>query len=700
MKYKKHRRWKSEDGGWKKKNILNFAFYIFLLPASVLLVNSARAEHILKATDLRTEYQSAPLGMDVLSPRLSWKIISDGRNVVQSAYEVRAAKSEQDVKAGKALLWNSGKMMSSQSVNIGYGGDGFESDQRIYIDGVLKKAEAYPLESRERVYWQVRIYDNNNHASAWSDVSFFEMGLLKPSDWKASWIEPNLQEDTTTTPPCPMLRKEFTLAKKVKQARLYVSSHGLYTLVLNGGKVGDQEFTPGWTSYNKRLQYQTYNVTGQLKAGKNVIGATLGDGWYRGFLTWDKRRNVYGKKLALILQLEVTYEDGSKETIATDGTWKSSTGPILKSDIYDGEMYDARLEKTNWSNAGYNDAGWNGVTVKDFSKEILIASYGPPVRKIQELKPVKIFKSPAGETIVDMGQNMVGSVHLDVTGSAGTTVKLKYAEVLDKKGNFYTENLRAAKQTDQYILKGGGKESFEPHFTFHGFRYVNVEGYPGMLTAENIKGIVIHSDMTPAGSFSCSDSMINKLQHNIVWGLKGNFLDVPTDCPQRDERLGWTGDAQVFSPTACFNMDAATFYTKWMKDFTADQLEGGSIPFVIPDILKEGGAAGWADASVVIPYTIYLKYGDTRILKQQYDCMKGWVNYMKNMAGDSCLWKKGPPNTTAEVHLPSENKDEITEGGKPINSLSDIKYIESKEGQSVFRVGSGEYVFKANLKSK
>lgn len=581
----------------------------------------AAEHHTLRVSSLRSEYQTNPMGMDVTTPRLSWKIVSDERNVMQTAYEVRAAKSEADLKKGKALLWDSKKVVSGQSVNVEYAGEA--------------------LQARERVYWQVRVYDNRNHVSEWSAPAFFEMGLLKPSDWQAKWIEPAIKEDTTRAQPCPMLRKEFSLGKKIKQARMYVSGHGLYELSLNGKKVSDQLFTPGWTSYNKRLQYQTYDVTSQLQQGKNAIGATLGDGWYRGGLTWDKRRNIYGNELALLLQLEIVYEDGTKEIITTDGSWKSSTGPILKSDIYDGEAYDARLEKPGWSSAGFNDNNWGRVETKNYTKDILVASYGPLVRACEEIKPVKIFKTPAGETVVDMGQNMVGWVRMNVTGNAGTKVTLKFAEVLDKKGNFYTENLRSAEQTDEYILKGGARETFEPHFTFHGFRYVKVGGFPGELTLDNLKGIVIHSDMTPSGAFTCSDSMVNRLQHNIQWGLKGNFLDVPTDCPQRDERLGWTGDAQVFSPTACFNMDAASFYTKWMKDFTVDQYANGSIPFVIPNMLHGGAAAGWADASVVIPYNIYLKYGDTAILQEQYGTMKGWVNYMRDTAGDSYLWNRG-----------------------------------------------------------
>jgi len=402
-------------------------------------------------------------------------------------------------------------------------------------------------------------------------------------------------------------------------------------------------FTPGWTSYDHRLQYQTYDVTDLLQRGDNAIGVTLGDGWYRGFLAWNDNRNVYGKRLALLLQLRVTYTDGRVQTVGSDGSWKASTGPILKSDIYNGESYDARLEKPGWSRPGYDDEAWTAVSVINHSKDILIAPAGPPVRETEVITPVAILHTPSGETVFDMGQNMVGWVRLRVNGPAGTTVTLRHAEVLDQEGNLYRDNLRVAKATVQYTLKGGGEEVYEPHFTFQGFRYVAVEGFPGTPTLETLRGIVVHSDMTPTGTFETSNSMLNQLQHNIVWGQKGNFLDVPTDCPQRDERLGWTGDAQVFSRTAAFNMDVAGFYTKWLGDLAADQKANGSIPFVIPDVLTHGtpngiGATGWADAGVIIPWTVYLVYGDTRILENQYESMKAWVGYMDSRAGEDRIW--------------------------------------------------------------
>jgi alpha-L-rhamnosidase len=584
----------------------------------------------LQITNLRTEYKINPISIDVLQPRLSWEIVSKQRNVFQAAYQIQVAETSDKLDAGMELLWDSGIVKSDQSIHVIYKGPALHSGQRIY--------------------WRARIWDSENRSSPWSETAFWEMGMLTIADWHALWIQPDIEEDISKSQPCPLLRKEFIMNGEIESARAYITSLGLYEMEINGQRVGNQVFTPGWTSYNNRLQYQTYDIKQYLKAGANAVGVVLGDGWYRGFLGWNNERNYYGEKLALLLQIIISYKNGNMEIIATDSTWKASTGPILSSDIYHGEIYDARLEKNGWSEAGFNDQDWNDVKVIEHSKKILVASPGPPVRKIEEIVPIKIITTPNDATVFDLGQNMVGWVRFRVKGNTGITVTLRHAEVLDKDGNFYTENLRAAKQTIQYTLKGGEEEIFEPHFTFHGFRYVAMEGYPGKPVLKNITGIVVHSDMTPTGSFICSNELINRLQHNILWGQKGNFLDVPTDCPQRDERMGWTGDAQVFAPTACFNMDAASFFTKWMKDFIADQKEDGRVPWVIPNVLDGGGgtgwsdgtaAAGWSDAAVIIPWTIYQNYGDIRILEQQYESMKAWVNYIKVQAGGRYLWDTG-----------------------------------------------------------
>ncbi|MCK5136645.1 MAG: glycoside hydrolase family 78 protein [Bacteroidales bacterium] len=584
----------------------------------LLLAVTATLRAELSITSLKTDYITNPAGIDNTAPKLSWIIHSNQMNTMQDSYEIRAALSMADLKKGKNLLWKTGQVPSSQSLHVKYAGP--------------------PLESFQRVYWQVKIKDNHGKSSGWSEVAYWEMGILSSADWKADWISPLLEEDSTISMPSPYLRKEFNLNKGVRKARLYISSHGLYQVEINSERIGDQEFTPGWTSYDTRLQYQTYDVTENLQQEANAIGIILGDGWYRGNLGWGNNRNEWGTQLSVIAQLIIQYTDGSEEIIYSDDSWKAGTGPILKSDIYNGETYDATKELDGWSSSGYNDTEWQKTVTVDISKEKLIAPEGPPVRIIDELAPVSIQKTGNDQWQVDMGQNMVGWIRIKATGKKGDIITLKHTEVLDKEGNMYYDNLRKAQQTNTYILKGDEREVFEPHFSFQGFRYVMVSGYPGILHEEDIRGMVIHSDMEPSGSFTCSDPLINQLQHNIVWGLKGNFLDVPTDCPQRDERLGWTGDAQVFAPTACFNMNAATFYTKWLKDLMADQAENGSIPHVIPNILGGGGATGWADAGVVIPLVLYLDYGDISILETQYESMKKWIGYMKDRAGDDLIW--------------------------------------------------------------
>ena len=564
------------------------------------------------------EYKTNPLGIDIQNPRLSWQLVTSENNVMQTAYELKVAESPEKLKSGK-LVWTSGRVNSSQSISVVYNGPAFTSMQRVY--------------------WQVRVWDNKNKATAWSEPSFWEMGILKPSDWKATWITFGAEKEIKGSKPAQYFRKEFSVAKKVKSARVYATSLGLYQLHLNGAKVSSDLFTPGWTSFKKRLQYQTYDITSMLKS-QNAIGVVLADGWFRGNIGWSNQNDYYGKKLAMLLQVQINYADGTNETIFSDNSWKTTAnGPIVESDIYNGELYDARLELTGWDQPKFDMSKWDNATSFNQSKEILIAPQGVPVKAIQEIKPIKLIVTPKGEKVFDMGQNMVGWVRLKISGNKGDKVTIKFAEVLDKTGNFYTDNLRSAKATDVYLLKGEGIETFEPHFTFHGFRFVKIEGLAAAPALDQITGVVIHSDMKPTGTFSCSDTLINRLQHNIQWGQKGNFLDVPTDCPQRDERLGWTGDAQVFSMTAAFNFDVAAFYTKWLGDVTADQLPNGVVPHVIPDVLKGGGGStAWADVSVIVPWTVYLAYGDQRILETQYPSMKAWVGYMTSRAGEKHLW--------------------------------------------------------------
>ncbi|WP_400073830.1 glycoside hydrolase family 78 protein [Zobellia russellii] len=592
----------------------------------IILTMGLTAFSIKKAQvyQLVTEYKTNPIGIDVLKPRLSWQLNSDERNVIQTAYEIRVADSKVNLQEGKNLMWTSGKVESDQSVNVIY--------------------EGPKLQSMQRVYWQVRVWDNKNRASAWSTPAYWEMGILDKALWTASYIAMNDITAEKKSHPSQYFRTEFQTNKTIVSAKVQATSLGVYELYLNGDKVGKDLFTPGYTTYNKRLQYQTYDVTNMLK-DNNAIGAIVGDGWYRGNIGWKGDYAFYGNQLALLVQLHINYADGSSETIVSNGDWKASYGPILESDMYNGEKYDARLEMDGWNQNGFDDSNWKKVEILDHSKDILVAPQGPPVRATEEIKPKKLITTPKGELVLDLGQNIVGWARMKVKGPKGHKVTLKFAEVLDKDGNFYTKNLRAAQATDSYILKGEGEEIFEPHFTSHGFRYIQVIDYPGNLNPDAITGIVIHSDITPTGSFTTSDPMINQLQSNIQWGQRDNFLDIPTDCPQRDERAGWTGDAQVFSMTAAFNFDVATFYTKWLKDLALDQHDNGSVTNVVPDILTggegvsaKGGATGWADAAVIIPWTVYQSYGDKRILKEQYASMKGWVDFMAQKSGEDYLW--------------------------------------------------------------
>lgn len=591
------------------------AFFITAILASFSCLAQVSVSHLL------CENRVDPLGIDIAQPQFTWQLVSDQRDVVQTAYEIRISENAGDFGKEGELVWNTGKVYSDQSVHIPYQGR--------------------TLGSGRKYFWQVRVWDNKGNASAWSTTAFWQMGIVSPAGWKAKWIMPGYTEDTLLRQ-SPLFRKQFFATKKIRSASAFITAHGLYEAQINGQRVGDAYFTPGWTSYNKRLQYQVYDVTDLIKRGNNAIGVTLGSGWYRGHLAWAGNKDVYGKDIALFLQLTIVYSDGSVDTIVSDESWRSTTGSIISSEIYNGETIDARKERTGWALPGYDDKKWSGVKIGDFSKDNLVATTDEPVTKHETFKPVRIFTTPRGEEVIDFGQNLVGWVMLKVSGDAGDTIVIKHAEVLDKEGNFYTDNLRAAKATSIYILKGKGEEYFEPHFTYYGFRYIKVEGIKGKLDPEDFTAVALYADMKETGTFSTSNALINQLQHNIVWGQKGNFLDVPTDCPQRDERLGWTGDAQVFSRTASFNMDVDDFFGKWMRDVAADQLANGSVPHVIPNVLhaNSNGSTGWADVATIIPWNMYLAYGDRGILERQYASMKAWVGYMEHQSRNY-LWNTG-----------------------------------------------------------
>jgi alpha-L-rhamnosidase len=565
---------------------------------------------------LRCEYKENPLGVGAVKPRLSWKLEAEEKNQSQSAYQILAASSQATLAADQGDVWDSGKVASSQSVLVSYAGK--------------------PLNSAQRIHWKLRVWDQEGKQSPWSSSAFWELGLLKRDDWSAKWIGSAQLGGPRSSVPCPYVRKSFQLEKSVASARLYVTALGLYEFHINGQRVGNDVFTPGWTDYHKRVQVQAYDVTPFLRHGGNAVGAILGDGWYCGHTGWQARQ-TYGDRPKLLAQIAIRYADGSSEFIASNATWKTRTGPMLESDLLMGESYDARQELPGWDEAGFNEAGWADVEIFPDVKTALVSSPTLPVRVFEELEPISEPRQVGGKWIFDMGQNMVGRVRLKTNGLAGTTLTLRHAEILKPDGGIYTENLRTAKQTDHYTLKGGAEEIWEPRFTFHGFRYVELSGLPGPASRKMITGVVLHSDMEATGSFECSDPLINQLQHNIQWGQKGNFLEVPTDCPQRDERLGWTGDAQVFVGTAAFNREVAPFFTKWLRDMDDAQSAEGCYPMYAPNIKSPADADGgpaWADAAVICAWNIYLAYGDKGVLEEHYPALERFMAFLEKNSKD------------------------------------------------------------------
>jgi alpha-L-rhamnosidase len=555
---------------------------------------------------LRAEYRRSPaLGIGEAAPRLSWITSTPAPGWAQAAYEVEVD--------GDAL----GRVDGDASVFVPW--------------------PATPLGSRDVRRVRVRVWGTDGSASPWSEPLVVEAGLLDASDWAAAWI---------TTPDAgderpPRFRRAFTAAGPVAKARLYVTSAGIHEVALNGHRVGDHVLAPGWTAYGHRLRYDTHDVTALVAAGENVVGATVADGWWRGHLGWEMTRDVYGDRIGLLAQLELTYEDGTTGVVATDGTWRAAPGPWDAADLYNGETYDARREDRGWAEPGFDDAAWAAATGFAPAVGALVAPIGPPIRRVEEVPVREVLRSPSGRTILDFGQNLVGWVRLTVQGEAGATVTLRHAEVLEH-GELGTRPLRNAEATDRYTLRGGAPETWEPSFTFHGFRYAEVDGWPGDLDPAAFTAVVVHSDMERTGTFSCSHELLNQLHRNVVWGMRGNVVGVPTDCPQRDERLGWTGDLQVFAPTASFLYDADGFLADWLEDVRVSQGPDGQVPVCVPaePISRFGSfvAAGWSDAATIVPWVLQARYADAGRLARQYDSMRRWVDHVRLRNGAALLW--------------------------------------------------------------
>ncbi len=584
---------------------------------------------LLPPVNLLCEYVANPLGLDVSRPRFSWMLMHTRRGASQSAYRVLVGSSLDLLERDVGDIWDSGKVYSKQSVNVEYRGK--------------------ELESRRRYYWKVMWWDDQGRASPWSEQALFEMGLLRQEDWVARWITG-----------LGLLRKKFVLRKRVSSARAYVTGLGYYELRINGVRVGDRYLDPAWTDYDKLVLYSTYDVTHLLREGENVVGIMLGNGRFN---VKEERRSTHkhwGEPRAL-LQINVEYEDGSSDTIASGEGWKTKKGPIIENDIYDSEVYDARLEEEGWDRPGYDDSGWlDAKLAEPPSGRLCSQATLPPIRRVRMLTPLRLLHPRPGVYVFDFGQNFTGWVRLIVSGPEGTEVQIRYAELLNPDGTINVSNLRRAKATDIYILKGEGVEVYEPRFTYHGFRYVEVIGFPGVPSINNLQGVSVHTDVEPTGGFACSNPLINEIHKIIVWSQLSNLMGVPTDCPQRDERMGWMGDAQLTAEEAIYNFDMAAFYTKWARDIRLAQKEDGSVPDVVPPYWNLYPAdPAWGEACIIILWCLYVYYSDRRILEENYDHMKNWVDFLTRMSKDRLLSfsKYGdwcPPRQIKSMTTPGE----------------------------------------------
>ena len=587
------------------KNCYRTLIFAALLLAPMMTLQAAEVQN------LRCEYLINPLGIDVCAPRLGWQIRSDLRGDKQVAYQVMVASTPELLAKNVGDRWDSGKLPSDQSIQVEYAGK--------------------PLKSRMACFWKVRVWDKDGKVSAWSQPALWSMGLLKPEDWQARWIE-FVGKDTNSVAAI-YLRKEFNPAKKVKRATAYVCGLGLFDLFLNGSKVSDHLMDPALSSYDKRRFYVSFDITKELKSGANAVGVILGNGRY-----WGKMHSrVFGRP-TLLAQIELEYADGTTAKITTDEYWKATDqGPIRANNEYDGEIYDARMEMTRWADAGFDDKAWSGVHLVGVSKAILQSQMIEPMRVTQRLKPISVTRSPKPDTwLVDFGQNFYGIVNLRVKGNSGTQVGLLNAYSLMADGTLLTANNRAAKCTDVYILKGGGTEEWHPTFRGQGLRRVEVSGFPGTPTAKNFEGLVIHTDMANVGNFECSNPLINRIHQNMRWGFRAFLRSVPLD-PDRDERQGWNGDPAKDAESEAWNFHVAAIYNKWIDDHRYDQRPNGQLPTMTPNY-QSGWKLDvvWPSTMTLIPEMIHDYYADRRIIERNYDAMKAFVNYgqsLKNVKG-------------------------------------------------------------------
>jgi alpha-L-rhamnosidase len=596
-------------------------------------------------TNLRCEYLRNPLGIDHPAPRLSWQLQSDARAQKQTAYQILVASTMDLLAADQADLWDSGKVRSDQCVHVEYAGRA--------------------LQSRERCYWKVRVWDSQDQVSPYSAAAWWEMGLLQPTDWIGRWISGQQFGPRSAEGVCraPLFRKAFALDRKVKSARVYICGLGYYELHINGARIGDHRLDPVFTRYDKRALYTTYDVTDAVQEGDNAVGVILGNGFYNQTVpdNWGFHLAPWRDYCKLIMQLHVEYIDGSETVIGTDTSWKTHPSPIMFDQLRSGEVYDARQEIPDWSTPEYDDSEWKETEIVANPGGLLVSQVMPPIRVVKDIRPVAMKEVSPGTYVYDMGENFSGWVQLRVSGPAGAEVRLRYSEHITEDGNIDQSNIKIYVvaerfQTDIYTLKGEGLEVWEPRFTYHGFRYVEVTGFPGQPTLDSICGRFVHTDFETVGHFACSNDLLNQIHDATLRSYLSNFVGIPTDCPHR-EKNAWTGDAHVAAETGLYNYMGATAYSKWMNDFADEQRYSGQIPSVIPTAgrgyTRTNGPA-WDSAFLIIPWYLYVYCGDKRILERHYTGMKRYVDFLQTMAVDHIQnWGLGdwrPPGRPKRAH--------------------------------------------------
>lgn len=608
--------------------------------------------------NLRCEYLTDPLGIDVISPRLSWEISSAQRGIMQTSYQVIVASSPDLLKKDNGDLWNSGRIISDASTGIVY--------------------EGAPLRSREEIYWKVKLTTNKGERVE-SATSYWSMGLLTPEEWSGRWTGLDSSfawespESRDTRLSARYFRKDFKADKTVRKAIAYVSGMGLYQFFMNGVKVGNGELSPAPTQYDKRVFYNTYDVTKQMEKGANAIGFVLGNGRF-----FTMRRGTIPAVIfpfanfgypKMLVQLEIIYTDGTVQKVVSDTTWRvTAHGPIVTNNEFDGEDYNAQLEMKGWARAGFDDNTWLFAQSVNPPQGKVVAQMNPQIIVKDSLTPHSVTRLKDGKYLVDMGQNMVGWARIHImAGKKDDTVTMRFAERINPDSTLYAANLRDARATDHYIMKVG-EQRWEPHFTYHGFRYIEVEGYPGELSATDIQGRVVYDDLPETGHFETSNKVINQVYHNAFWGIRGNYRGMPTDCPQRDERMGWLGDRAVGSYGESFVFDHNTLYAKWLQDIEDAQRTSGSIPDVAPTYWEVySDNMTWPAAYIIIANMLYHQFGNLEPIKKHYASMKLWLRYMKDKYmkdyilykdtyGDWCM----PPEDPHLIH--SKLPGRITSG--------------------------------------